>query len=590
MRSSLLKSFFGGYMSHLVLRFLGYCGGASVAVQTACRYSDSVEGTDPFSQHSAKQHQKHPFSGMHEPFFPSPEQREFCSAHFPEHTHLVPVSPEVFAQQQALETSVKIRSLASCPERINFEGAGTVVVGGPPALISSANESNVTYINDKRRHPIAKGSAFHLEWDAESEAPTSYLPTQFMANQIFRALFHYESLKQAEKTGQFSWRSLDWVGWIRHPSHWLEGIRVGIAFQRAVSATLGKKEREALMEECSQRCKANQKFYEQLNVDLENKLLLPGSGSVIVARTEGEKQALIDMKEGLKKEGRTLTLLSSGEFESRYGFVPPEGIAFGEKTHDAVLSPDFMELLANRIETLGGKVINGTLQTIYTCCPNEGGVVEYQTFDGKKHYVPFSNLVLSLGNQRILGADDKPIFDVVTARGVSALAIAYVPKGRGLPPVLVCGGTNHATKLSEPITVQKDDGNSYDAYLLRMTGAACITPNVSEKDSANYDGTAAVGLISAVRKTLDCEVEVITVYGCNRQVSEYGQSHWISPPIGDQPTSSFLAPRGHYLDQGTHRLDSRTIKVQMGAGGGGLTQGPAQPPLKGFEIDKQNRS
>jgi len=115
-----------------------------------------------------------------------------------------------------------------------------------------------------------------------------------------------------------------------------------------------------------------------------------------------------------------------------------------------------------------------------------------------------------------------------------------------------------------------------------MTASACITPNISEKDSANYDGTAAVGLISSARETLDCKIEILTVYGCNRQVSEYGQSHWLSPSLNDQATSAFsLQPRGHDQDLGTHRLsNSRGIVIQMGAGGGGLTQGPAQPPLK----------
>lgn len=567
-------------MSFPAFRWLGYCGAASIMINAARRYFDAVEGTDLFSQHTAEQQQKHPFSGMHEPYLPTQGQQIFFSKHFPQYSHLLPTSLEAFREQQALETAVKIKSLASCPVDFDSQEAGTVVVGGPPALISSANQSKITYINDARRRPIAMGSAFHLEWDAESEVPTSYRPSHFMASQIFRLLFNYQSLKKAEKTGQFSWRSLDWVGWIKHPSLCPEGIRVAVAFQRAIRATSGTKEREALLQEVAQRCRANQEFYEQLNQDLDKKLLLPGRGSIIVARTSEEKQSLENMKEGLKKEKRDLIFLSKEEMQSRYGFVPPEAIAFAEKTHDAFLSPNFMELIAARIQTLGGKAINGTLKTIYVDNPDQAGIIKYKTCDGKKNYVPFSHLVLSLGNQRIIGKDNKPIFDVVAARGVSALALAYVPKGSELPPSIVCGDTNHVTKLSEPVSIQGQDGNFYDSYLLRMTAGACITPNTSEKDSGDYDATAATGLIAAVRKTLDCEIEVLTVYGCNRQVSEHGQSHWISAPLKDQSTFPFyLQPRGHSQDQGTHRFSySQAIAIQMGAGGGGLTQGPAQPP------------
>jgi hypothetical protein len=136
-------------------------------------------------------------------------------------------------------------------------------------------------------------------------------------------------------------------------------------------------------------------------------------------------------------------------------------------------------------------------------------------------------------------------------------------------------------KLSDGVEVKEEDGQTYKSYLVRMTCGACITPNVSEKESANYDATSATGLIAAVRQTLDAPIEVLTVYGCNRQVSEHGQSHWTTIPVNrpPYPVNSFLSPRGHDLDLGTHRpAKHRGVIIQMGAGGGGLTQAPAQAP------------
>lgn len=85
---------------------------------------------------------------------------------------------------------------------------------------------------------------------------------------------------------------------------------------------------------------------------------------------------------------------------------------------------------------------------------------------------------------------------------------------------------------------------------MRITAGACITPNVSTEDSADYDASIAIGLASTVKRTLgkQCTVEPITVYGCNRQVSQYGQLAWITPFPG--------------------------VHIQYGAGGGGLTRAP----------------
>ena len=557
-------------------RNVAIAGGAAVlsARNLLNRYYDNVKGTDRFSKHTLEQHKMHPFSGMHSPFIPTLEQKNFVLQKFPKQAHLLPTSLEAFQAQQALQTSVKVESLSKCPMPFNSRKAQVVVVGGPPALVSTAFEWNVTYINATQKHSIWEGSALHLEWDAESEAPTTYLPSQFMADQVYRA-FSYESLSLAEETGRFSWRSLDWAGWLKHPGYWVEGIRVALAFQKVAAASSDPNHRAAVLKDVADRTKANERFYQQLDKELNGQLLSSQSGSIIVARTPEEREALFAMKSGLEQEGRGLNVLTEEQMQARYGFVPPNGIAFAEKPHDKVLSPNFMQMLADRVDRLGGKTISGTLATIYVDNPFIGGVAHYKTPEGNNRYVPFSRLVLSLGNQRIIDRNGCPLFDIVAARGVSVVALAHVPKGRELPPVTVCGGTNHVTKLAGPVEVQ-----GLDVYMLRMTAGACITPNVSEENSADYDATAATGLISAARETLGCELEVINVYGCNRQFNEFGQSHWVSlkPPNSPKPMSP-LTPRGHELDMGTSRFphSERGVFIQMGAGGGGLTLAPAQP-------------
>ena len=107
-----------------------------------------------------------------------------------------------------------------------------------------------------------------------------------------------------------------------------------------------------------------------------------------------------------------------------------------------------------------------------------------------------------------------------------------------------------------------------------MTCGACITP---KSDSADYDGVAVVGLKKAVEDVLRGRIEILTAYGCNRQVSQYGQTHWLQVPKTLKAASSFLTPRGGEEDIGTSLPNSSAgIFIQYGAGGGGLTQAPSK--------------
>ncbi len=130
------------------------------------------------------------------------------------------------------------------------------------------------------------------------------------------------------------------------------------------------------------------KVYVQLNKEMGGNLISNTKGSIIVARNEEQKAQLYAMKEGLAKERREIRILLPDELLERFGFIPT-GEIIGEKTHDRVLNPNFMELLAQRVKDLGGTTINGTLTTIYTDGPEQPGYAEYTTVSGEKENRPF---------------------------------------------------------------------------------------------------------------------------------------------------------------------------------------------------------
>ena len=538
-------------------RSLGYIGLFGVAtvtlVQVGSRYRDQVQGNDIFAQHTRRQQRQHLFSGMHEPFLTTDTQQlDVFYGNFPQFSFLVPRDIETLKKKYALQTPVRIKALSECADQTEAlsNDRHVVVVGGAPALITGTSlvkkEKNVTYINDERQIPIANGSAWHLEQDAVTEAPTGYHPSQFLISQFTRASVSQVSYASIERTGYFPWRTIDWIGWLRHPEHWLRGIKVFLAYQWFTAFH----DRVQTLKRVAVQCVENEKFYRNLNEELNGQLLLDGKGSIIAARNNQEVADLNALKAGLINEGRVLDIISKEEMIKRYGFLP-NGLMFGEKTHDKVLTPNFMKLLSKYIKKNGGQTVDGTLTTIYVDREQKGGIVEYQTRDGQKQVVPFSRLIMSLGCQPILKQNNRPLFDVIAARGVSIVAHVYVPHGYQLPPVLVCGDTNHATKLTEtPVSFKSEDGKSYDLYLMRFSGGACITPNVSDERTAYYDGTIAVGVLAAVRRTFGDEfkIEPLIVHGCNRQVSRNGELSWMEPFPG--------------------------IHVQYGAGGGGLTRAP----------------
>lgn len=572
------------------------------------RYTDSVRGNTKFAMHTNEQHRKHFISGMQEPFIPvDTTERAIFDQHFSQFSCLLPQSPEDFFKRKTISAPVCIKPLSMCSRDLigkqNIQSGGTVVVGGPPALISSAQQSPLIYINDSQQIAIATGSAHHLEWDSPSEGPTTLQPVQFMATQIWTLLFP-PKMSEAESTGHFPWSTLDWKGWIRHPSKWAEGVRLAVAFQKA-TMDYQAVAREAVLTKCQGRCRSNQAFYEQLNKDMVTTtgvgLFVPGvQGSLLVARTAEESIELRKLRDDLKKEDRELREVSEVEFRRRFGFsssyMYPNGMVM-EKTHDKLLQPHFMQAVMDYLAQKGSTIIDGRVTAVYTDDPEKGGYVEYTPYSSSASensvLVPFTRLIMSLGAQRVHTVDasgkvSAPVLDVVSARGVSSLAIAYVPQPmdhdeipRSVPPVILCGDTNDCVVVSGPVAVVRNVDNKQQkchAYLLKVTTGACISPNVLEPESTHYHAVSAVGMLAAVQSTLGCDVQPVAVWGCNRQTSQYGETHWL------EASSNVIHGGVKVHDCGSHRPKKTFEKggggifVQVGAAGGGLTQAPAQPP------------
>ena len=278
------------------------------------------------------------------------------------------------------------------------------------------------------------------------------------------------------------------------------------------------------------------------------------------------------LKTALERESRVFELLDPSITKRRFGLPFENALMIGEKCHDMIINPNFMMILSSYLQNKGNKVIDGVLVDIYTDDPSRGGYVKVvANKEGETLLIPFDRLVLSLGTQKVTDKNGKALLDIVAARGVSCIAMAYLPKGSKLPQATVCGATNHVTALAGPIPVMRGKEPS-ECYLVKLTCSACITPNVVDRTCADYDSIAATGLISAVRQTLACEIEPLTVWGCNRQVSRWGQSHWLDVKMDNGNIQ--------LIDKGTHLSRSTCgIHVQLGAGGGGLTIGPSQPPL-----------
>jgi hypothetical protein len=176
------------------LTYIGIFGVTIITIRNLkIRYSDRIEEKDEFSIYTNEQQKKYIYSGMHEPFITNNiEELNLFNSCFPEYKFLIGKNLNEIKEKHSLKNSVSIKCLSEYKnEKIDLISS-TLIVGGPPALISSfkllKNQEDLIYLNDFERIGISNGSAWHLEPDAQTEAPTNYKPTKFIFDQIKRLL------------------------------------------------------------------------------------------------------------------------------------------------------------------------------------------------------------------------------------------------------------------------------------------------------------------------------------------------------------------------------------------------------------------
>lgn len=81
-------------------------------------------------------------------------------------------------------------------------------------------------------------------------------------------------------------------------------------------------DRQKTLDSIAQQCRANEKFFDDLNQQFNQQLLLKGKGSIIIARNQQQIQDVNLLKQQLENEQRTLKILSNEEMIQRYGFLP----------------------------------------------------------------------------------------------------------------------------------------------------------------------------------------------------------------------------------------------------------------------------
>lgn len=244
-------------------------------------------------------------------------------------------------RRSSLESSVRFSPLSSCPAGRVARRVETLVVVGPPSLLSAVELSrrgqSLIYLNEKEGVPISNGSAWHLEEDAPSEAPTFYSPLRFFLSQLHRLFISPVFLGEICLRGEFPWRSLDWLEWLKHPSHWPRALKIFFLYQWKIL----RENREDVLRQVAKECRWNEIYFEELNGELNGTLLDDEKGSVIIARTREEVDLLSQLNSDLHGEGKELRLISKKEFFGRYRFLP-SGLIFMEKKHDRRLHSSFV--------------------------------------------------------------------------------------------------------------------------------------------------------------------------------------------------------------------------------------------------------
>lgn len=499
--------------------------------------------------------------------------------YFPE----IPIYPSNQLENPDL-TPVTLLPLShfTCPQLLHDQQDYFVAVGGPPAAtvgLQAAMEGKpVLYIYDHESHsshkqalPIWSGAGNHGEPDFLTEAPAYVLghkPFPFIFKEFLRWL-KPKNIKQITDPDH-PWLSLNITEWLKTPRQWPAGCRV--AWGNHQQAKLYQQDNTHILEIINKRVHDSERYLQYLNQEL-GKLIRDVRGSLIIASSP--QQLAVLQKMAQHTEEQLLIPLTEKEAEHKYGIKPRGALALMEKKHDFIFEYDFLATLIKGIKTQGGQVINyWRLARIFIDTDKKiGGILEFYelTAQGKKkfHYRKFQHAHLSLGATPFI----PKVYDLISVTGVTMNALVFGAKLKGGP--IVCGGTNHMVPLLPPRTIHlpsQCEGISF----VRLSAAGCINPLDRGKHWYDYNAHHALHLLHRVQETLpdNVSIRVLSARGCNRVIGKDGYQVELHPNI---------VVKGK-------KFTCHAVTIQIGAGGGGLTQMGAIPQQMMNQWHNKNKS
>jgi hypothetical protein len=511
-----------------------------------------------------------------------PELLKLAERYFPQ----VPIIAAQRLEKPDL-SPVEILALKDYPALAQLkQEACFVAVGGPPAATVALEQAfqgrAVLYVSDlekssagKLARPIWAGAGNHGEPDALTEGPAyiaGHQPFSFVLTELLRAC-RPTAYNTRVLDADYPWLSLNFGEWLRSPRQWPAAFRVAwgnhLASRRYAQELREGKVPEVL-QRMRQRTQLSWKYLENLNQRLGGLFREP-RGSLLIAGSPQQAEGYQRDAAFLKEEGLQLLPLTPEQVREKYGLVPRQAFALMEKTHDFIFETDFLPKITNELLKQGGELKNNwrLLRVYVDTDQDEGGVLEFRetsaTGEPIQHYRRFSRAHLSLGPTPF-----RPwVYDLISVTGVSINALILGAELTGGP--LVCGGSNHIVPLLAPQTIEMKDPDSgqtrpVNVTFARISAAGCVSPLDRGNNWYTYDGRHAVHLLHRVRETLPPEmsVKVLSVTGCNRVIGKDGQQMELHPTL---------------VVNGKKRSCPQ-VTIQIGAGGGGLTQMGAVPGEK----------
>jgi len=453
-----------------------------------------------------------------------------------------------------------------------------VAVGGPPAALVALQWARlgrpVLYLSDQDLNPAGKiarpiwaGAANHGEPDTFTEGPAylaGQMPFRFL-RQEWRRLFQRCRYEVEVLAADYPWLSLNKGDWLRNPGQWLAALRVTWGFHRfgkAYWAALKTGKTTPFIEDTRRRVKDSAAYLHQLEKELGG-ILRPTEGSLALASSAEAEKALLCLAEALKEEGLALNPLTPEQAQNKYGFTPRQTLSLFEKSHDFIFCADFLSRITDEIQRLEGQVLTShRLTRLFADSEkNQGGLLEFYSLNdqGKKvfHYQAFTKAHLSLGPTLF-----RPnLYDLISVTGVSINALLIGPPLRDGP--ITFGGSARLIPLFPPQKLSFPDPVSgeltlQDLSFVRLSTGASIGPADRGKNWYHYDGRDAVNLLHRAREMLpkEMQLKVLSVIGCNRMIGADGRQIELHPT----------------LKLNKKKVTLNSVTIQIGAGGGGLTQ------------------